>query len=204
MKIDATTAERLLPLNEEKLLIKLYHMSGGALFPSVIFDQKSQYYPNLPSLRLQLTSDFNQLLKKRLKINCSFYASSGSMYYLLLTSTAMRYTYSYDLDAYPLGKTGRAAFTPQEVISHHTVGGENPEDSLRLIWAWLKQQCTHSAAQQLDTSPSYWKKCVRFCQDHKETLVLAGGLGLFVGGLGIKMLRQADYSEASMPSLMEL
>lgn len=198
--IDPTVDERRLPHNEEQFLIEMYQKSGAALFPSLVFDRDSAYYAALPSLRLHLTSDFNQLLEKRLKLNHVFYQTSV-MYYVLLTTLHNHFASGRDLDAYPLGKAGEFTFNHHDVKSHHKIS----DKTLPLIWAWLKQQCKPSPLSSAHPQPAspqrYWQKCVQFCQDNKQALILAGGVGLFVGGIKMMQSYQQDYSEGAMPSM---
>ena len=195
--INPSIAERRLPENEEALLIKMHHMSGTALLPSFVFDRDSGYYDDLPSLRLHLASDFNQLLEKRLRINHVFY-TSNTMYYLLLATPYGRFASGYDLSAYPLGKAGKSTFQMEQIKDHYKIDKHNPDESLYHIWTWLKQQCKSSEQLQKSTPPRYWQRCVQFCQDYKFSLVLTTGIGLFVGSKILQSSQQC-YLEDSAP-----
>jgi len=193
--IDPSIAERRLPENEEALLIRMHQMSGTALLPSFVFDRDSGYYDGLPSLRLHLTSDFNRLLEKRLRMNHVFY-SSNTMYYLLLATSYGRFASGYDLSAYPLGKTGKYTFQLDQIKDHHKIDKHDPDEALYHVWTWLKQQCKYYAQLQKNPPPRYWQRCVQFCQDYKFSLLLNTGVGLF-GGAKILQSSQQGFLEDS-------
>lgn len=174
--------EQRLPEKEETLLIKVYNISGAALFPSLIFDRSSQYYGDVPSLRLHLSSNFNQLLEKRLRVNLFYYQASPM--YLLITGKQQDFAWGYDFNHYPMGKAGEANFSAQDVVSHLTVSDNNIEP----IWSWLKQQCAAhkpmlATPAELSTkeSLSYYQQGVKFCQENKAVVASVVGLSMFVG-----------------------
>ncbi|MEI6095192.1 MAG: hypothetical protein WCR08_07015 [Gammaproteobacteria bacterium] len=178
VQLDPKLFERRLPENEETILIKLHTMTQSTLFPVFVFDRESNYYADLPSLRLHLTSDFNQLLEKRLVLN-SVYYSAKTMVYLLITNVQTRFKTAYDLSHYPLGKTGSAGFTKEDILGHVTVS----DKTLPPIWAWLKQHCTLTPTSRLTTPPEvyYAQQCMQYCQDNKVYMAGLLGAGLFAG-----------------------
>ncbi len=187
IQLDPKLFERRLPENEEKLLIKIYTMTQSTLFPIFVFDRESNYYADLPSLRLHLTSDFNQLLEKRLVLN-SVYYSAETMIYLLITNEHPRFETAYDLSHYPLGKAGSTGFAKKDILSHAMVSDEAL--SLQPIWFWLKQQCALTAPQPLpaslpefvaEKSPTYVQQWIRYCQENKVYMAGLLGAGLFAG-----------------------
>lgn len=172
--IDPKLRERRLPAKEEELLIKIYQMSGTALFPIFIFDRESQYYGDLPSLRLHLTTDFNQLLEKRLQTNLNHYTAT-TMHYLLISSQQENFfARGYDWHAYPMGKAGTSNFTDSEVVSHVAVTNHN----IAPIWTWLKEQCS-LGLKPVPKAPSYFQQGAKFCQENKAVVAGLIGLGMF-------------------------
>lgn len=175
--------EQRLPEKEETFLIKIYNLSGAALFPSLIFDRSSHYYEDVPSLRLHLSFNFNQLLEKRLQENLVYYHSSP-MYYLLVTGKQNDFAWGYDFKRYPMGKAGEANFSAEDVVSHLTINDNNLEP----IGSWLKQQCARS--KPMLTSPtepptkkplSYYQQGVKFCKENKILMAGMAGFGIFAG-----------------------
>lgn len=195
-QIDPKFFERRLPKDEEALLIDLYKKSGGALFPCFIFDKESHYYADFPSLRLHLTSDFNQLLEKRLVFNLRYY-SATPMHYILITSPNPRFESAYDLSHYPLGKTGGAEFSKEEIVSHITVADTN----ISAIWAWMKQRCTLASQPLLpsESTPSYAQQCIKYCQDNKVYIAGLLGAGLFAGYKVLQYTQDHKDDHASQP-----
>lgn len=195
-QIDSKFFERRLPKDEEALLIDQYTKSGGALFPRFIFDKESHYYAEFPSLRLHLTSDFNQLLEKRLVFNLAYY-SATPMYYLLITNPNPRFESAYDLSHYPLGKTGGAGFRKEEIVSHINITDSN----ISAIWAWMKQQCTLDPKPLLpsESTPSYAQQCIKYCQDNKVYMAGLLGAGLFAGHKVLQYTQDHKDDHTSQP-----
>ena len=186
--IDPKLLERRLPEKEELYLIDIYQ-KAGPLLPIFVFDRATPYYGDLPSLRLHLTSDFNQLLIKRLQKNIEFY-QSNSMSYLLIQNKYGHFTTGYDWTHYPLGKSGHVTFTPEELLGHITFEQSN---DMTHIWDWLKRQCARAPNLQSTetienrTYPmvaekplTYFQQGVKFCQENKTTLATgAVAFGIF-------------------------
>lgn len=194
IQIDPKFFERRLPKDEEAFLIDIYQKSDYALHPRFIFDNTSHYYAELPSLRLHLTTDFNQLLARRLDINLNFYCNQ-IMHYLLITNPYPRFDTAIDLSHYALGKTGKATFAAEDIVSNITIDTNDTS----AIWTWLKQKActfelkpviapskevpsyTQPVVTPSEKTPSYAQQCVTYCQENK--LYMAGLLtaGLFAG-----------------------
>lgn len=178
--LDSKLLERRLPKDEESTLITIYTAAGGPVFPILVFERNSAYFGDLPSLRLHLTSDFNQLLEQRLLKNLGYY-SAQSMHYLLLTDTQERYHSGYDFSHDPLGKAGKATFSPQDIISDLTV----TDHTVAPIQTWLKQQIMVLAsamdATPLTKSPTYVQQSIQFCQSNRVYMAGLLGAGLFAG-----------------------
>lgn len=184
--IPATVMEYRLPRDEEVCLIDIFQKCRDALLPICIFDQQLPYFGGLPSLRLHLTNDFNQLLEKRLNHNRCFY-SKDAMYYLLLVTPDQRS--SYDSSVYPLGKIGEFRFGAENIQSHFKFNIDQ-DYHVSGIWTWLKQQCETPSAALVKILPpatvyeqsSTWQKCVKFCQENPLYVgATLAGIGLFAG-----------------------
>lgn len=183
--IPSTIQEYRLPHDEEHYLIDIFKKcSGEALLPICLFDPTLPYFGDLPSLRLHLTKDFNQLLEKRLVYNRRFY-SDDTMFYLLLVTTDQKS--SYDSSVYPLGKIGEFDFDADNIQSHFKFI-RHPDNHLSEIWTWLKEQCEAPSLAPIKIispdpateQPSTWQKCVKFCQENPLSVgVVLAGVGLF-------------------------
>lgn len=169
--LDPKLLERRLPKDEETTLMDIYTKTDEPLFPSLVYDRNSAYFGDLPSLRLHLTSDFNQLLEQRLLHNIAFY-SKQPMHYLLLTDTHERNHSGYDFSHYPLGKAGKRTFSPQDIVSHLTI----TDYDVVPIQTWLKQQI-----MILANPPTYLQQSIQFCQNNRVYMAGLLGAGLFAG-----------------------
>lgn len=210
------TEDYRLPKTEETFLLDIYEKSGGVLSLDLIFDQNSHYYADLPSLRLHLSNDFNQLLQRRLIINCRSYYTNDVMYYMLLTATQSptRFTAGYDFARYPLGKTGRAGFLPTDVIAYL-----NASTDIAPILTWLKQQCgaiknsvkqptcqdSKSSSEYknkknaVKQQPTYLEQCSQYVWENKGYMVALIGGGLFAATAASFLYRQAQAEDAPAP-----
>ena len=180
ISINTAFKERRLPKDEENFLLKCYHVYHYPLDVSFVFNIDSPQYAALPSLRLHLMSDFNQLLEKRLNLNKVFY-SGYNMYYLLLkTEDETRFKNAYDCSHYPLGKSGKAPFSSNDVLSFTPV---DPE-AIRSIWVWLKQQSLASSNLLPSHSMHYPAPQQLANYFYRNTPAIASGLvglGIFAG-----------------------
>ena len=183
--LDPKLLERRLPKDEEATLMDIYTKTGGTVFPIFVYERNSTCFGDLPSLRLHLTSDFNQLLEQRLLYNIAFY-SEQPMHYLLLTDTHERYHSGYDFSHYPLGKTGgKATFSSHDIVSHLTL----TDYDVAPIQTWLKQQIkllenppTYlRKSTVLEIPPSYLQQSIQFCQNNRVYMAGLLGAGLFAG-----------------------
>jgi hypothetical protein len=198
--------EYRLPKTEEDVLIGLSVLKNQTLFPDRVFDRSSDYYNDLPSLRLHLTSSFNYLLNHRLQYNCVHYTKETMYYQLLMDNTQpylKKYATGYDFSHYPLGKAGKTNFERQTIVNHLTIQTDTP---LATIKTWLKQACTHlptkSVANNTVPQPqTYLQQGADWVQKNKVHTAGLVGFCLFGGYKLWKYTQEQSAEEYSPPSL---
>ena len=195
-----------IPEKEEAVLLDMYHKIQAPLYLNHIFDKTSGYYEDTPTLRQQLTDNFNHLLHARLQLNYEKYISAKEMCYLLLTDKYDRFSYGYDLSRYPMGKTGSSEFSKKHVLHHYDFDAmeatdEHSQTHITSVFCWLKQTLTSlqiakvpSQEQEALSEPSLKvaepplmmnnkeqtnnNPIMAFCSHYKTPITL-GVLGLF-------------------------
>ena len=148
--------------SEAKQLASFYKVTGGVYFTL------EKVVNKLPYLSQELADNFNEKLQLRLKLNWQCYATASDMDYLFLSDskvgeTLQRYQIGYDLNSYPLGKTGKHQFTKSNVVNKLLVlGGEyRTDDSQENLEKNIFARIKTMLKEALDDELSRLEKSIR-------------------------------------------